>query len=215
MPWTGRVGPTRDVVGRHDLDQPKGRFVGSSYQPVGGVSAKRAWHGGAGDSAHKLELEKAGYALAEAAKRFEALQRRTSEHELVGSIVDDSPYHSQKRRSMGDHGCDDSVSDGRIPVADIQSPQFTPRSRDRSGFGPRGGSAADGDWAYPSRVDTHKFEHDGYPQGFDSSRSVGKTQHMRSGMAAAGLQENHARDSTDNSHANHNVWGQNWHGREG
>ena len=105
-------------------------------------------------------------------------------------------------------------------AGEIQSPQFKPVSRDRSGLASRGGAAADAGWTCPSRVNTVDFSRSGYPQGFDRSRShpLGPTEQMRSGMVSAGsAQEQYPSDNTqtfqDACSSSQNMWGEDWHGR--
>ena len=159
-----RDGQTHDVIRRTDREQREGRLLGSSYRPAGSVLAKRAGCGRAGEDAYYSTLEEPKYSLAEARQRLEALEAwRTSAQGFISDFVDESPYHRQKRRSIGDRGYDDRVLDGRRMAGEIQSPQFKPVSRDRSGLASQSGAAADGGWTCPSRVDTVDFSRGGYP----------------------------------------------------
>ena len=119
-------------------------------------------------------------------------------------------YHRQKRRSVGDRGYDDRGLDGRRMAGEIQSPQYNPVSRDRSGLSSHSGDAADGHWTCPSRVDTVGFSRGGYP--------LGPTEHLRSGIVSSGsAHEEFPSDSTqtiqDGCNSSKNMWGEDWNGR--
>ena len=199
---------THDVIRRADREQREDHLPGSSYQPVGSVLSKRAGCGLAGEDASDRTQEEPKYSLAETRQRLEALDaRRTSAPGFITDFVDESPFHRQKRKSMGDRDYDDRMLDGRRMAGDIQSPQYNPVSRDSSGLSVHSGAAAEGGWTCPSRVDTVDYSRGGYPHGFDRSRShpLGPTEQMRSGMVSAG--------SAHDEYPSQNMWGEDWHGR--
>ena len=199
---------THDVNRRTDREQRDGHLPGSSYRPVGSVLTKRAGCGLAGEDASDRTQEEPKYSLAEARLRLEALDaRRTSAPGFITDFVDESPFHRQKRQSMGDRGYADRMLDGRRMAGDTQSPQYKPVSRDSSGLSVHSGAASEGGWTCPSRLDTVDYSRGGYPHGFDRSRPhpLGPTEQMRSGIVSAG--------SAHDEYLSQNMWGGDWHGR--
>ena len=197
---------TRDVVRRTDRERREGRLLGSTYQP-GGVSAtKRTGYGPAREGA---------FDASETRQRLAVLEGRSkSARDYVSDSKDERVYdHRQTRRRIEDERYDDCVYEGlRMPV-EIQSSQLNPMSQDQPALSVRSGATADGAWTYRTRVDIADFPRSEYGRGeYHRSRSlaVGRTEQMRSGMAALGsAQGKYPRAPTyhDAGTNSQNAWG--------
>ena len=168
------------------------RLVGSTYQPGGVSTTKRAGYGETRD--------------AETRYRLAVLDSR-------GKSARGCVDGRQTRRRIEGGRYEDGRQEGCTMPVDIQSPQLNPTqiSQDQPALGVSSGAVADGAWAY------HARENDSFPrwehgrEEYDRSRSdvVGQTE--RSGMAAPGcFQGKYTDPRNPNSHDgtnSQNAWG--------
>ena len=182
----------QDSQARTEREHMEDRLVGSTYQPGGVSTTKRAGYGETRD--------------AETRYRLAVLDSR-------GKSARGCVDGRQTRRRIEGGRYEDGRQEGCTMPVDIQSPQLNPTqiSQDQPALGVSSGAVADGAWAYHAREDDSfpRWEHG--REEYDRSRSdvVGQTE--RSGMAAPGcFQGKYTDPRTPNSHDgtnSQNAWG--------